>query len=933
MPNDLSNAFPSLPGSLSNLVGSGTQAFLQSLSQTNRLITLETPLPAAAFIVERFHGNESINDLFRFDIHCLSTSAHFELKDLIKQEVTLRILLADGSTRAIHGMVVRAAKMGSDGALTRYAITILPWLHRMLEQRDSYVFQDKTVLEIAEEIFKRHPSAQYRIDVQTPLPKRSRTTQFRETEFEFVSRILAEEGINFYFEHPDAHARDATTPSRAVDQTSDANSGHAKHVLVLFDSNDTLKANSQATIRYHRTAATEESDTITKFAQRQFVQSNAVALSSWDYKKLVATSSEDSVASKPDDVPVLEVYRGADAYQFTDEQEAAHIAHIRAEALQCRQMEISGESSVRTLLSGTTFTMTNYGDDLLAMASSATSGQPNLHEYLVVSIEHSGANNVTGGMADIRKRHDTENGTYRNKFTCLPRTIPIRPEYVPKPTAPATDVALVVGVEGQTITAERDHRIKIQFPWQRGERALPGQGMHPHASNAPGDESCGTWVRKMEQMAGANWGSNFMSRIGDEVQVQYINGDIDRPVVTGCLYSPSNAPPFHGGDNHPGVLSGFQTQEIDGNGGNTLVMDDTPNQLRQTFATTTAAAQLNVGYLIKQDGNQRGSYRGSGLELTTDAWSTLRARQGLFITTAPRSGATSTQLDTQEAQGKLKAAEDLSKALSDASTQHQAAALSTPNGLQALTNTISDKQQADGQDAPAFAAPIALIDSEAGISVTTAASALTFAGQDLTWTAHSALRMTAGQVISMTAGKGVSLFTHAGGAKVIAANSPVSLQAHTGAMDIIADQAMTITSSNGSIKIQAKDEILLASGGGYIKLSGSNIDIACPSTVSVKGASHDFMGAASVAATLQELPSGAVSIDPPPKSLFVKYDEAFIIRDPIGKEMASVPYRIEKNDGKHVGKTGKEGNTNRIATTKSEQLKFAMQWHSVVTKK
>ena len=918
MPSDISSTLSSLPSSLEGLTGVGSQAFLQSLSQHARLLTIDTPLPAAALLVERFTGHEALSELFHFDVDCVATSAHFKLKGLTNQEVSLRIRLANGSTRAFHGIVTSAMQLGSDGSLTRYRLSLAPWMIRLTQRRDSYVFQDKSVLDIVEEILKDYPFANYRFNVKTVLPKRSVTMQYRETDYDFIARLLAEEGLNFYFAHGDDHANPAASPSRSVSDTPESKSGQAKHQFIIFDDNASLAAGTDASIRFHRAAATEQSDTITHFAQRHQVQSNSVAMSAWDYKKLVSTSSEDSVPAKPDNVPTLEVYEGVGVYRYTDDAESARIAKARVESLALAQQVIQGESSVRALAVGTWFTLTSYGDDLPDIANNATNGNPDTHQYAVMSIEHSGANNLFPGMATLAKHgrdHDMEAGTYRNRFTCAPLAVPIRPSYwKPKPTAPGAHVALVVGVQGEEITTERDHRVKVQFPWQRGDAAVTGQALHPFTSNAPGNETAGTWVRVMEPAAGSNWGGRFIPRIGQEVQIDFINGDIDRPIVIGQLYNGSDTPPFHGGDNHPGALTGLQSKEYAGSGHNQWVIDDTPNQLRQTFATTTAFTQFNVGYLIKQDGNLRGSYRGSGLELTTDAWSILRAKQGLFVTTAARSNASSTQLDTAEAQGKLKAAEDLAKTLSDASAQHQASTLSTPQGLQQLTKTIDDKQEADGQQAPAFKEPVVIIDSNAGISVTTPATAATFAGQDMTMTAHGGMRVTGGEAVSIAAGKAASLFTHQGGAKVIAGNSPVSFQAHTAAMDVIADQAMTITSSNGSIKIQAKDEILLASGGGYIKLAGINIDIACPSTVSVKGASHDFMGAASGAAALASLPDTRVKL----------FDEAFVLKnEKNGEPLAHRSYRIKRADGTYEhGQTDENGRTHVISSADQESLKI-----------
>lgn len=885
------------------LTGAGRQAFTQSLSQHARLLTLDAHLPAAALLVERFHGREAMSELFRFEIDCLSTSSQFELKTLINREVTLRLLLADGGKRALHGMVIAARQLGSDGALTRYRLTLAPWMHRLTQRHDNYVFQDKSVPEIIEEVLKDYPCASYRFDLKTALPKRSLAMQYRESDFDFIARLLAEEGLNFHFLHEDTAAPAGNEQEQAAEQ--------ARHRFIVFEDNASLTAAKQASVRLHRAAATEADDTITHFSIRRQVQSTAVTLANWDYKKLAATATEDMPAATPEHLPSLEVYEGAGSYRYSDEAESSRIARARTQSLAFTQQVHHGESTVRALTVGTWFTLT--ASDGAALAAE--------QEYIVQSIEHSGANNLFPGMPDLARGSDAEAGTYRNRFTCSPRSLPVRPAYwKPKPTAPGAQVALVVGVAGEEITTERDHRVKVQFPWQRGERAASGQGTHPSTSNAPGNESAGTWVRVAEPSAGANWGGNFLPRIGSEVQIDFIGGDIDRPMVVGQVYNGSDAPPFHGGDNHPGALAGFRSQEVAGSGFAQWVMDDTPGQLRQTFSASHAASQLHLGYLIRQNGNVRSVYRGKGFELATDAWNILRAKRGLFVSTASRPQAASTQLDTTEAQARLKAADELSQALSAAAAQHQALPLSTPQGMQALNRTITGKESVDGKEAPAFSTPVVLLDSEAAINAATPASSVLYAGQDMTHTAHQSMRTTAGEAVSLVSGKATSLFTHAGGAKIIASNSPVSVCAHTGAMDVLADQAMTITSSNGHIRIEAKQEILLASGGGYIRLKGGDIDIHCPATVSIKGASHDFLGAASVAATLPKLPV--------PNTLLPMFDEHFVLIDQKSeKPVRGFIYEIATPSEKHEGMTDINGKTIYAESAKPETiiLKYVVQ--------
>ncbi|HVK93143.1 MAG TPA: contractile injection system protein, VgrG/Pvc8 family, partial [Noviherbaspirillum sp.] len=147
----------SLSPSPSALAGSGRQAFQQSLSQHARLISIETPLEAGALLVDSFTGQEAMSAPFRFDIDCLATSAHYALTSLIGEEISLRLLLANGGTRPFHGIVTRAQQRGADGSLARYRLRLAPWTHALTLRRDSYVFQDKTVLEIIEEVLQDYP--------------------------------------------------------------------------------------------------------------------------------------------------------------------------------------------------------------------------------------------------------------------------------------------------------------------------------------------------------------------------------------------------------------------------------------------------------------------------------------------------------------------------------------------------------------------------------------------------------------------------------------------------------------------------------------------------------------------------------------------------------------------------------------------------------
>jgi len=155
--------------------------------------------------------------------------------------------------------------------------------------------------------------------------------------------------------------------------------------------------------------------------------------------------------------------------------------------------------------------------------------------------------------------------------------------------------------------AERGHRVKVQLHFQRGEKPNTGNGPTGFGSdaqgNAPGDERSGTWVRVGGPAAGANWGALFTPRIGSEVTLQFIEGDIDRPVIVGGLYGGTDAMPFaagiDSGVNHPGVIAGLHSQRLDGQGFNQFALDDAPGQLRTRLHASHASTELGLGHLIQ----------------------------------------------------------------------------------------------------------------------------------------------------------------------------------------------------------------------------------------------------------------------------------------------------------------------------------------------
>lgn len=907
--------------------------FHRLLDQHGRLLKVETALPQLALIPERMVMKERIGQPFELTLDCLSTSVHFELKRLIGEQVSLRLLQADGSYKPWHGYVLEAAQLGADGGVARYRLVTGPWLAFLALRRDSFVFQDKTALDIVEDVFRDHPSAHWRIEVTEPLRTRSLCVQYRESDLEFVARLLAEEGLSYHFEHLDGEAA----------QDADAKA-HAKHVMVITDrASERPDLGAVRFTSQHPSANLDEQrDAIDAFAGERRVTPNAVTLGSWDYRRLAGIAAQTHSALDLGELPTLEQYDGSGAYRYEDAAHAERAAALALAALELQAKHFEGQGGARHFEAGRTFSLIDhplYGANTSAFnyagALAAQRQRPD-NAFTLLAIEHHATNNLGTQAAELLGLTALEHGTYRNHFHAAPAAAPVVPRFIRKPTAQGLQTAVVVGLAGEALTTDRDHRVKIQFPWQRGERALAGGLPHDASSaepqgNAPGNERSGTWVRVALPSAGANWGAVFTPRIGTEVAVEFIEADIDRPVIVGQLYNGQDTPPFaagiDSGVNHAGVLSGLHTASLDHSGFNQWTLDDATGQMRMRLLSSYMASELGLGHLIQQGahGAQRGNWRGLGFELNTQGWTTLRAECGLFVSTSARAGtygsAQSTQMDASEAVSQLKGARNLGQRLSDVAAAGAAHPLTTHDAGQAVEKLLDtiDPAKNGKHDGPvggqlakkaegrtftepveAFDTPVVLFDTPSTAGMTSEASIAHYAGQDLSITAQGDVQHTAAHTYASVSGQTTSLYAHAGGIKTIAANGPVSLRAHTDELQILADQEVTVISVNDEIRIDANSRIELIAGQTSIVLEGGNVTFSCPGKFEVKGGGHAFLGGASAAVAATGLPVGLAGT----LTHYIEVERRYFD----GAAVQGAPVKITFSDGSvRTGKLGADG--------------------------
>ena len=875
---------------------SGIASGALPIEQHARMLQLESALPELALIPERLVMHEAVSQPFEMKLDALSLSAHVDLGRLIGEQLTVRLLQPDGAYRSWHGYVFEASQLGSDGGLARYRLVMRPWLAFLESRLDSFVYQDKTALEIIEDIAADCREANLRLEVSATLARRSLCCQYRESDLAFVMRLLASEGLSWHIEHLEGEA--AANAQQA---------GHARHCMVITD--DRSARRHLGDIRFTRQHPTAnvagQKDAITAFMAQRKLEANAVALGSWDYKRLAGIDSQAQSALDLGEIPGLEIYDGSGAYRWQDPQAAQRRAALSLTALELDVKRFEGQGSARHLQAGARFSLVDhpvYGANTTAFDNPGAllASHPRSDNTLtVLAVEHHATNNLGSQIAELLDNTELEHGTYKNHFHAVPAAAAIVPRWIPKPTSHGTQPAIVVGIDGEALTTDRDLRVKIQFPWQRGRAPLTGGMAHDDSSadargNAPGDERSGTWVRVAQPSAGANWGSSFVPRIGGEVGVAYIEGDIDRPVVAGQLYNGADAPPYaagvDSGVNHPGVISGIHSRALDGGATNEWLVDDAAGQLRTRLAASTAQAQLALGHLIQQAaGNaQRGGWQGSGLEARTSGWVTLRANQGLAITSTTRAGshgsAQSGQLDLSEALAQMSGAHDLGQRLSGVAKSQGAHELTAhrnddkqawPSLMKTLDPQHDGKlpQAVNGQQAhhldaerkpttaiEAMAAPLVVLDTPASAAWASAGSIHAFSGQDTSLVAQGDLHIASAHTHAAVSGQTTSLYTHTGGIQAKAAAGPVSIRAHTGELQLWADREVQVVSVNDEIRIQAKTKIELTAADSSIVLDGGDITFTTPGTFEAKHSGHQFLEGASRPASPQQLPQGAMGM-------------------------------------------------------------------------
>ncbi|MEO6917547.1 MAG: type VI secretion system Vgr family protein [Collimonas sp.] len=778
------------------------EAIRAGVSQQNRLLKLDTPLGADVLLPHRVVAHDRLGRGYTYTLDVLSLQSDIELKELIAKPVTLWIQQVDKrSYLPVHGYAHQAGMLGHDGQFTVYQLAFSSWLHFLQYRQDARTWQDKTTEDILSDVFDQHAEARgnYRFDLRRPGPSRSYCTQY-EDSWNFAARLMEEEGWYSYHEQkPDGSG----------------------HTLVITDSVHQLKPLAPEEIRFHRAGGNDEVDKITRWGGQRKLLSRQLSTVTYDYKspnnnKTTNTYILDGHGAVPNQ---LEMYEYTGPYTYLERDRGDKLARIKVEAWESQAKRYFAWSSVSRLAAGVGcwFSLADHTDHDRDADQDRQFIVIGLNWYIENNLPLSTTVNHFPGsleqqIADARQQTavsdkiSNEPGGYCvNSIEVQRRTVEYRSPFEHHKPVMHTQIATVVGPENEEIYTDSLNRVKVLFPWNRLN---------------PGDEKASCWVRVSYPNAGRGYGALNVPRKGQEVVVTFLGSDPDRPLITGRVYNGVQTPDWH----TDGKLSGYKSKEYKGSGFTQLVMDDNTNQNRVQLYSSNTNAQLNLGYLVGQQGNTRQAFYGSGFSLNSDAFGAITTHQGLYISTFGRPGAQGSQLDVREAHQQLEAGQNLTKSLSDTSVKANAEALDGQESLKKFTDATQDNYKGENQQqANRFKEPVLLVASPAGIGLTTPKSTHIHSGENITLSSGTDTNLAVGKSLVASIKEKLSLFVYNGGIKLFAAKGKVEIQVQSDNLDIIAEKVLRLISTTDNIEIWAKKEITIGAGGSAVKINASGI--------------------------------------------------------------------------------------------------------------
>jgi len=500
-------------------------------TQSNSPMSVSTPLGKDVLLLVGFSGNEAISQPFGFQLDLLAQAdATVAFDKLLGQNITVTMALPDGGKRYFNGICSRFSQGMRDAHFTAFRMEIVPQLWLLTRRAQSRTYQQLSVPEILQQALQ---GLNVSYELQGTYQHRDYCVQYRETDFNFVSRLMEEEGIYYFFEHSDGSHKmvvadtpqsHADMPTRSTVDFEQVNAGHLRDQDRIYEWEKAQELRAGKYTLWDHCFELPGKNLEAKQPTLETVNVGTVShkLKVGGNDQLEIYDYPGEYAQRFDGIDPSGGDRANDINNiFTDNTRTAGI-RMQQETLPA--LVVRGASGCRQWTSGYKFTLNKHFD-----------GDGS---YVLASVHHAAV------LSDNYRSGADHSFQYANSFTCIPAALPFRtPRVTPKPLVYGTQTAVVVGPSGEEIFTDKYGRVKVQFPWDRR-----GQN--------DADSSC--WIRVGSIWAGKQWGGIHIPRIGQEVIVAFEEGDPDRPIIVGGVYNAEQMPPYTLPDNK--TQSGLKTR-------------------------------------------------------------------------------------------------------------------------------------------------------------------------------------------------------------------------------------------------------------------------------------------------------------------------------------------------------------------------------------
>ncbi|TCB93325.1 type VI secretion system Vgr family protein [Enterobacter wuhouensis] len=735
----------------SSLINKATDAVQQLLGQSRYRVDVHE---CSEFLdVLRYSAVESLSEPWRYDVAVTCSSADIACDTLLLKPAsfTFQTPVFDGApalpVRTVYGVVESFRRISTSGEDTRYALTLVPRIALLGLTKGSQIYLNQSVTEVVEQVLRKHglegPDFEFRLSRE--YPSRELITQWRETDLEFIQRLLAEVGIYWRYEMDSRLEQD---------------------VVIFQDSQQQYEFGVTLPLRSQAGMSDSGQESIWDIQTAYNVVSGSVVTRDYNYREaLTPQDSAESIFSK-EGITTGETYHYAEPFLSAGDTEStesgAYFARLRHERILNAQYRVSGHSSSPHLAPGQ------------VLETDGTLPDAVKEGILITTVRTSGS----------RK------SSFTLTFEGIPysETVCYRPAPLSRPVISGSLPARVESTQkGDTyswLDTEGRYRVKLDFDRNSAEQGYAY-----------------LWLRLAKPYAGDTYGFHSPLLDGTEVAVVFDGGDPDRPYIAYALHD-SEHPDHVTSDNH--TRNVWRTPA-----NNKLRMEDKRQEEHIKLATEYGKTQLNMGHLV----NGQREKRGAGFELRTDEFGAVRAAKGLFLTADAQSRAQGPVLEMAPAINQINQANSQMQALNSAAEAAGALVSDINTQISFVTDKIKDLQSA-----------VLLGSAPQGVALTSGEHLQLSSTRNTMINAGQHLDIGAMKNLSVTVEKALGLFVHKDGAKLVANQGDIEIQAQHNTMALFSEKQLTVTSSEDEIIISTPETLTLNGGGSYLRLSKNGIE-------------------------------------------------------------------------------------------------------------